>query len=80
MTFTGVVNYTIIEQEVIKTDMERTSYLDGDIYILGDAVAVLNNNTLTFFQSGMEYIVASMEVKTSELIKMAYSLIVDQEK
>ena len=80
MTFTCVVNYTIIEQEVIKTDIERTSYLDGDIYILGDAVAVLNNNTLTFFQSGMEYIVASMEVKTSELIKMAYSLIVDQEK
>ena len=80
MTFTGLVNYTIIEQEVIKTDTERTTYLDGDIYILGDSVGILNNNNLTFFQSGMEYIVASNEIETFELIKMAYSLIVDQEK
>ena len=43
-----------IEQEVIKTDTERTTYLDGDIYILGDSVGILNNNNLTFFQSGME--------------------------
>ena len=80
MTFKGVVNYTIIEQEVIKTDNERTTYLSGDIYILGDSVAVLNNNSLTFIQSGMEYILASNDVQTTELIKMAYSLIIDQEK
>jgi outer membrane lipoprotein-sorting protein len=80
MTYKGDVNYTIIEQEVIKTEKERTTYLDGDIYILGDAVAVINKSTVTFFQSGMEYLVASNEVNTLELLKMAYSLIVYQEK
>lgn len=80
MTFTGIVNYTIIEQEVIKKEQERTTYLDGDIYILGDAVAVLNDKMVTFFQGGMEYIVASKEVETNELLKMSYSLMVDQEK
>lgn len=80
MTFTGTVNYTIIEQEVIKKEQERTSYLEGDIYILGDAVAILNDNMVTFIQGGMEYIVASKEVETNELIKMAYSLVVNQEK
>lgn len=80
MTFTGVVNYTIVEQEVIKMEEERMTFLDGDIYILGDAVAVLNNNMVMFIQSGMEYTVASKEVETSELIKMAYSLIIEYEK
>ena len=80
MSFTGTVNYTIIEQEVIKKEQERTTYLEGDIYILGDAVAILNDNMVTFIQGGMEYIVASKEVETNELIKMAYSLVVNQEK
>lgn len=80
MTFAGTTNYTIIEQEVIKKDLETTDYLDGDIYILGDAVAILNNSIITFFQSGMEYTVASNELHTLEMLKMAYSLIVYQEK
>ena len=70
----------MITNAVIKTEKERTTYLDGDIYILGDAVAVINKSTVTFFQSGMEYLVASNEVNTLELLKMAYSLIVYQEK
>ena len=80
MTYKGDVNYTIIEQEVIKQDQERTTFLDGDIYVLGDSVAIVNNNIITFFQSGMEYTVASTQVQHMELLKMAYSLIVYQEK
>ena len=80
MTYSGDVGYTIIEQEVIKQDQERTTFLDGDIYVLGDSVAIVNNNIITFFQSGMEYTVASTQVQHIELLKMAYSLIVYQEK
>ncbi len=80
MTFNGDTNYTIIEQEVIKKELETIQYVDGDIYILGDAAAILSNSIITFFQSGMEYTVASNDVKTLEMLKMAYSLITYQEK
>lgn len=80
MTFGGSQNYTIIEQEVLKSETKKTAYVDGDIYILGDAVSIIGTSSLTFFQSGMEYTVASTEVNMYDLIKMAYSLIVYDEK
>lgn len=80
MTFGGSQNYTIIEQEVLKSETNKTAYVDGDIYILGDAVSIIGTSSLTFFQSGMEYTLASTEVNMYDLIKMAYSLIVYDEK
>ena len=80
MTFGGSQNYTIIEQEVLKSETNKTAYVDGDIYILGDAVSIIGTSSLTFFQSGMEYTLASTEVNIYDLIKMAYSLIVYDEK
>lgn len=80
MTYTGDLNYTIIEQEVMKEEKAVTSFLEGDIYLLADSVSVINKNCLTFFQGGMEYILASNEVNMYELIKMAYSLTIDYEK
>lgn len=80
MTFTGDVNYTIIQEYIYKSDKERSEYLESEIIVMGDFVGFINNNVLTFFSEGVLYTLASNEVSTLELLKIGNSLIVTQEK
>lgn len=80
MTFSGDVNYTIVQEYVYKNERESTEYLDGNILVMGDFVGVVNNNVLTFFSEGILYTLASNEVPPMELMKIGNSLIVTQEK
>lgn len=80
MTFTGDVDYTIIEEYVITTDNETTDYINGDIYVIGDFVGIVNKNNITFVSSGMEYYIASNDLNILEMFKMGNSLVVETSK
>jgi hypothetical protein len=57
-----------------------TSFVDGDIYIMGGTVALINNNTVFFGEQGVEYTIASNNMHVLEMIKMGDSLLVGNEK
>ena len=80
MTYSGEYNYTIVEQFIMPSELETTDYLDGDIYVIGDYVGIVNDNNITFVSLGIEYYIASNDVTTLEMFKMGNSLIVETSK
>ena len=80
MNYHGDIAYTIVEEYVFKNDLEKTDYVDGDIYILGDSVAVVNKTNLTFVSGGIEYFIASNNLSILEMARMGNSLLNGEEK
>ena len=80
MKYVGETSFTIIEQYLMDSETVVTSYVDGDIYIMGGTIALINNNTVFFGEQGVEYTIASSNMKVLEMIKMGNSLLVGSEK
>lgn len=80
MKYEGESSFTIIEQYLMDSETVVTSYVDGDIYIMGGIVALVNNNTISFGEQGVEYTIASTTMNIIEMIKMGDSLLVGSEK
>ena len=80
MTFSGDCDYTIVEEFVLTTINETIDFVDGDIYVIGDFVGIVNDNNITFVSSGMEYYIASNDINILEMFKMGNSLVVETSK
>ncbi|MBQ8293325.1 MAG: outer membrane lipoprotein carrier protein LolA [Bacilli bacterium] len=80
MTYSGENSFTIIEQYLMPQSTVTTSYVDGDIYIMGGTIAVINSHTIIFGEQGVEYTIASSSLDKLEMIKMGDSLLVGSEK
>lgn len=74
MKFSGSSSYTIIEQFVNKTDTNIVEYVNGDIYVMSGVCVFVNDNNISFYNEGIQYTLASNDVDTLEMIKMADSL------
>lgn len=80
MKYEGETSFTIIEQYLMDSSTVVTSFVDGDIYIMGGTIALINNNTVFFGEQGVEYTIASNNMHVIEMIKMGDSLLVGSEK
>lgn len=74
MKYGGQSPFTIIEQYVINTEEIKTEYVSGDIYTMGGAICILANNTIQFYDSGIEYTLASTTLDYYTLIHVGESL------
>lgn len=74
MKYSGESPFTIIEQYVINTEQIKTEYVSGDIYTMGGAICILANNTIQFYDSGIEYTVASTSLDYYTMIHVGESL------
>ncbi len=74
MKYDGESPFTIIEQYVHSTENTKTEYVSGNIYFMGGAFCVTSNNTVFFYDSGMEYTLASNHLDYNTLIQMGESL------
>ena len=72
--------YTIAQEFQAVSVEEQILYLDGDIFIMGGVVTIINNDVLFFFDNGIEYTVASTALETLEMVRMAESLRIIREK
>lgn len=80
MKFEGTNPFTIIQQYLESNTVPVTSFIDGDIYITGGSVWVINDKTVFFYEQGMEYTIASNSLPVIEMIKTGDSLLVGNEK
>lgn len=80
MKYEGVSSFTIVEEYLMESDTVVTSFVDGDIYIMGGIIALINPNTIFFGEQGVEYTIASSNMNILEMIKMGDSLLVGSEK
>jgi len=74
MKYGGENPFTIIESYIMGTEDTKTEYLDGVIYTMGGAICIVSNNTIKFYDNGMEYILASASLDYPTLIQMGESL------
>ena len=74
MKYGGENPFTIIESYIVGTETLKTEYLDATIYTMGGAMCFIANNTIKFYDNGMEYILASTTIDYPTLIQMGESL------
>ena len=74
MKFDGDVSFTLMEIYVMENENLKSEYFTGDIYVMAGSFALVANKTIKFYDSGIEYILASNEVSYEELILVAESL------
>jgi hypothetical protein len=52
----------------------KTEYIDGDVCVSGGIVWIMNNESIKFYDSGIEYIIASSNTDRLELVYIGDSL------
>ena len=80
LTYSGSSFITIIEKFITPFETLKTEYIDGDLYVLGGVVAVVNNESMKFYESGIEYTLASANIDKLELAWIGDSLRLSNEK
>lgn len=74
MKFNGDSSFTLIECYVTESESLKSEYFTGDIYTMGSGFALVVNNTLKFYSSGIEYTLASNETSLVDLLLIGESL------
>ncbi len=76
----GASSYTIVEQYVSKNEDIITHEYEGNILVFNAIPAIVGANYILFVDGGVEYKIASENISVLEMIKMADSLTVNDEK
>ena len=74
MKFDGDVSFTLTQVYVMENENLKSEYFTGDIYVMAGSFALVANQTVKFYDLGVEYILASTEVSYEELILVGESL------
>ena len=80
LTYSGSSFVTIIEKFVTPFENMKTEYIDGDLCVLGGVVSIINNESIKFYDSGIEYTLASSNLEKLELVYIGDSLRLNNEK
>lgn len=80
LTYSGTSFITIIEKFITPYETVKTEYIDGDVYVLGGVAAIINNETIKFYEAGIEYTLASANTDKLELVWIGDSLRLSNEK
>ncbi len=74
LTFDGDSPFILIEETVDKTEEHVVIPIFGDLTQLSDTIGVVNDNSVNWYSSGIEYYVFSDKMDTSELLEVARSI------
>lgn len=74
MKFNGDVSFTLTQNYVMETETLKSEYFSGDVYVMAGSFALIANNTVKFYDCGVEYMLASNDVSYLELILVGESL------
>ena len=80
LTYSGSSFVTIIEKFIAPYETIKTEYIDGDLYVLGGVVAIVNDESMKFYEAGIEYTLASSNTNKLELTWIGDSLRLNNEK
>lgn len=74
MKFDGEVSFTLTQIYATENENLKSEYFTGDVYVMAGSFALVANQTIKFYNLGVEYILASNEVPYEELILVGESL------
>ena len=74
LTFTGDSSFTLVEETVTYSSRPEIIPTYGDVELIGNSLAVINDNSANWFDNGIEYYVVSDEMNTEELLQVVKSI------
>lgn len=74
LTFDGDSPFTLIEEVAITDEEHEIIPTYGEIELLGDSIAVVNDNSINWISNGIEYFVVSNVMDSNELLEIAKSI------
>lgn len=74
LTFTGDSSFTLVEETVSYSSVAEIIPTYGDVELIGNSLAVVNDNSVNWFDNGIEYYVVSDVMSTSELLNVVKSI------
>ena len=74
LTFTGDSSFTLVEETVSYSNRPEIIPTYGDVELIGNSLAVVNDNSANWFDNGIEYYVVSDVMSTEELLDVVRSI------
>ena len=74
LTFTGDSSFTLVEEAVTYSNRPEIIPTYGDVELIGNSLAVINDNSVNWFDNGIEYYIVSDVMSTEELLQVAKSI------
>jgi len=74
LTFTGDSSFTLVEETVTYSSRPEIIPTYGDVELIGNSLAVVNDNSANWFDNGIEYYVVSDVMSTEELLQVVRSI------
>ena len=74
LTFTGDSSFTLVEETVTYSNRPEIIPTYGDVELIGNSLAVINDNSANWFDNGIEYYVVSDVMSTEELLQVVKSI------
>ena len=74
LTFTGDSSFTLVEETVSYSGRPEIIPTYGDVELIGNSLAVVNDNSANWFDNGIEYYVVSDVMSTEELLQVVKSI------
>ena len=74
LTFEGDNPFTLVEETVTRSKDHEIIPTYGELELLLDAVAIVNDNSVNWISNGMQYYITSDTLATSSLLEVARSI------
>lgn len=74
LTFTGDSSFTLVEETVSYSSRPEIIPTYGDVELIGNSLAVINDNSANWFDNGIEYYIVSDVMNTDELLQVVKSI------
>ena len=74
LTFTGDSSFTLVEETVSYSSRAEIIPTYGDVELIGNSLAVVNDNSANWFDNGIEYYIVSDVMSTEELLQVVRSI------
>ena len=74
LTFTGDKAFTLVEETASYSQSPEIIPTYGSVELIGASLAVINDNSASWFNNGIEYYIVSDVMSTGELLQVVRSI------
>lgn len=74
LTFTGDKSFVLVEETAVYSNNPEIIPTYGDVELIGNSLAVINDNSANWFSNGIEYYIVSDVMSTAELLQVVKSI------
>jgi outer membrane lipoprotein-sorting protein len=75
LTYGGEKSFTLVQEKVVVKEASTSpTYVDGDLVDLGFTIGAVSDNSITWSEDGVDYMIAANDLTREELVEIARSV------